>query len=39
MIKEEGIRELSKVIVETSAIARLNLRENVLKDSVMKVLA
>lgn len=39
MIQEYATEELSKIIASTNAIARLNLRQNILRDSVMKILA
>lgn len=39
MIKENGMRELCKIIQESGTIARMNLRENILRDSVMEIFA
>jgi len=39
MIQEKGITELCILITDSSSIARLNLRENILKDEVIRVLA
>lgn len=39
MIQEKGVTELCALITNSSSVARLNLRENILKDEVIMVLA
>jgi hypothetical protein len=39
MIQEKGVTELCALITNSSSVARLNLRENILKDEVIMMLA